>query len=155
VEFALTPSEAVLQKTAERDHSAVAASLDRFFNPQSVAVIGASTRRGSIGGELFRNIITRDYAGAAYPANASGQPIGGVASSRAIADSGAPVALAVICVPGEHVLTAAESALRAETRALCVISAGFAETGSEGRVRQDELLGLVRSYGARLIGPNC
>ena len=65
------------------------------------------------------------------------------------------VDLAVISVPGEHVYAAAEDALRSGVRALVVISAGFAEFGSEGIERQDRLLALVRSHGARLIGPNC
>ena len=66
-----------------------------------------------------------------------------------------PVDLVVISVPGEHVLAAAEDALHSGVRALIVISAGFAEVGSEGVERQEQLLALVRSHGARLIGPNC
>ena len=155
VEFELTPSARVLDRIAERDHSAVAASLGRFFEPASVAVIGASSRRGSIGGELFRNVIAGDYAGAAYPVNPKGDPVGGVRGYQSVEEIPAPVDLAVICVPGDQVLGAAQSSLQSGVRALCVISAGFAETGSEGRARQEELLGLVRRYGARLIGPNC
>src|SRR4030095_11931963 len=66
-----------------------------------------------------------------------------------------PVDLAVIAVPGEHVLGAATEALRKGVRALVVISAGFAEVGAEGAERQEQLLALVRGHGARLIGPNC
>ena len=65
------------------------------------------------------------------------------------------VELAVICLPGPRVLEAADEALRKGVRALCVISSGFAETGAEGRERQEQLLALVRSHGARLLGPNC
>jgi len=155
VEFALTSSAEVLDRIAERDHSAVAASLGSFFKPSSVAVIGASARRATIGGELFRNVIAADFTGAAYPVNQKGEPVGGVPSYRSIEDIPALVDLAIICVPGDHVLDAAQSALRAGVRALCVISAGFAETGSEGLQRQEQLLALVRGYGARLIGPNC
>jgi acetate---CoA ligase (ADP-forming) len=155
VEFELTPSDIVLDRIAGRDHSAVAASLARFFEPRSVAVIGASARRGSIGGELFRNVISGDYAGAAYPVNPKGDAVGGVRGFRTIEEIGEPVDLAVICVPGDQVIAAADSALQSGTRALCVISAGFAEVGAEGRARQDELLALVRRYGGRMIGPNC
>jgi acetyl coenzyme A synthetase (ADP forming)-like protein len=155
VEFKLTQSAEVLDRIAERDHSAVAASLERFFEPASVVVIGASARRGSIGGELFRNIIAGDYTGAAYPVNPKGDAVGGVRGFTSVEDIGVPLDLAVICVPGDQVLAAAQSALQSGIRALCVISAGFAETGSEGRARQEELLALVRRYGARLIGPNC
>jgi acetyl coenzyme A synthetase (ADP forming)-like protein len=156
VEFALTTSAEVLDRIAERDHSAVAASLESFFKPSSVAVIGASARRGTIGGELFRNVIGADFSGAAYPVNPKGDPVGGVPGYRSVEEiPGGPVDLAVICVPGAQVLDATQSALRAGVRAICVISAGFAETGSEGLERQAQLLALVRGYGARLIGPNC
>jgi acetate---CoA ligase (ADP-forming) len=155
VEFELTSSTEVLDRIAERDHSAVAASLKSFFQPRSVAVIGASTRRGTIGGELFRNVIAADFDGAAYPVNSKGEPVGGVPGYGSVEDIPARVDLAIICVPGEHVFAAAESALRSGVRALCVISAGFAETSSEGLERQEQLLALVRAHGARMIGPNC
>ena len=61
----------------------------------------------------------------------------------------------MICVPGASVLDAAREALATGVQALCVISAGFAETGADGEARQDELLALVRAHGARLVGPNC
>jgi acetate---CoA ligase (ADP-forming) len=155
VEFELTSSTEVLDRIAERDHSAVAASLKSFFQPRSVAVIGASTRRGTIGGELFRNVIAADFDGAAYPVNSKGEPVGGVPGYGSVEDIPARVDLAIICVPGEHVFAAAESALRSGVHALCVISAGFAETSSEGLERQEQLLALVRAHGARMIGPNC
>jgi acetyl coenzyme A synthetase (ADP forming)-like protein len=155
VEFELASSPDVLNRIAQRDHSAVAASLIPFFRPQSVAIIGASARRGTIGGELFRNVIAADFDGAAYPVNPKGDPVGGVSGYRSIQEIPAQIDLAVICVPGAQVIDAADSALRSGVRALCVISAGFAETGSEGRARQDQLVALVRAYGARLIGPNC
>ena len=76
-------------------------------------MIGASARRGTIGGELFRNVIAADFTGAAYPVNPKGDPVGGVPGYRSVEEIPAPVDLAVICVPGEQVLAAAESALRA------------------------------------------
>src|SRR5205085_5884931 len=65
------------------------------------------------------------------------------------------VDLAVVCLPGPHVLDAAEAALASGVKAICVISSGFAEVGAEGRERQERLLGLVRAHGGRLVGPNC
>ncbi len=155
VRLAISATEAYRLRLDERDHVAVAASVRSFFTPETVAVIGASARRGTIGGELFRNILSGDFTGAAYPVNARGEPVGGVPAYSSIEDIPAEIDLAVICVPGAAVLDAAESALRKGVRALCVISAGFAEVGREGARRQDELLALVRSHGARLIGPNC
>ena len=138
-----------------RDHVAVAASLRPFFRPESVAVIGASRRRGSIGGELFRNILAADFAGATYPVNRGGEAVAGVAAYRSLADIPTIVDLAVICLPAEQVVDAAQQALANGVRALCVISSGFAEVGEAGLVRQQALLALVRSYGGRLVGPNC
>jgi acetate---CoA ligase (ADP-forming) len=118
-------------------------------------VIGASRRRGSIGGELFRNVLEADFDGAAYPVNRGGEPVAGVRGYGSISEIPDPIELAVICVPGARVLEAAEEALAKGVRALCVISSGFAETGAAGRERQEQLLALVRSHGARLLGPNC
>jgi acetate---CoA ligase (ADP-forming) len=155
VRFPIAPTNHYRDLVAVRDHVAVRASLRPFFEPTSVAVIGASARRGSIGGELFRNVLAADFAGSTYPVNRGGDAVAGVhgyASVGAIPDE---VELAVICLPGEHVLGAAQEALEAGVRALVVISAGFAETGSEGVERQERLLELVRAHGARLVGPNC
>jgi acetate---CoA ligase (ADP-forming) len=155
VEFPIAPTERYESLVAERDHLAVTASLRPFFDPASVAVIGASRRRGAIGGELFRNVLAGDFAGAAYPVNRDGESVAGVRAYRSIEEVPDPVDLAVIALPGAAVLDSAEQALRRGVRALVVISAGFAEVGSEGAERQDRLLALVRAHGARLIGPNC
>jgi acetyl coenzyme A synthetase (ADP forming)-like protein len=155
VRFPIAPTERFESRVAERDHTAVTASLRPFFEPRTVAVIGASRRRGSLGGELFRNILEGDFAGAAYPVNRDGEPVAGVRAYRSIAEIPETIDVAVVSLPGAAVLEAAEQALRAGTRALVVISAGFAEIGSEGVERQEQLLALVRSHGARLIGPNC
>ena len=155
VQFPIARTESYREHVEARDHEAVVASLEPFFQPQSVAVIGASKRRGSIGGELFRNILDGDFAGAAYPVNRDGEPVAGVRGYGSIEEIPDAVDLAVITLPGAAVLGAAEQALRKGVRALVVISAGFAEIGSEGLERQEQLLALVRSYGARLIGPNC
>jgi acetate---CoA ligase (ADP-forming) len=155
VEFPIAATERFERSVEERDHTAVVASLRPFFEPASVAVVGASPRRGTIGGELFRNVLEADFAGAAYPVNPKAAPVAGVRAYASVSAVPDPVDLAVISVPGEHVLGAVEEALRSGVRALVVISAGFAEVGSEGAERQERLLALVRSHGARLIGPNC
>ncbi|HEY2326104.1 MAG TPA: GNAT family N-acetyltransferase [Gaiellaceae bacterium] len=155
VRLAIAATDESRARADERDHVAVTASLQKFFKPERIAVVGASARRGTIGGELFRNILSADFKGAAYPVNVKSEPVGGVPAYSSIEEIPVDIDLAVICVPGQHVLEAAESALRKGVKALCVISAGFAEIGSEGAERQTQLLALVRAYGARLIGPNC
>ena len=155
VEFPIAATERFELSVEERDHTAVVASLRPFFAPASVAVVGASPRRGTIGGELFRNVLAGDFSGAAYPVNPKGNAVAGVRGYGAVSEIPDPVDLAVIAVPSQHVLAAAEDALRSGVRALVVISAGFAEVGSEGAERQESLLELVRAHGARMIGPNC
>jgi acetyl coenzyme A synthetase (ADP forming)-like protein len=155
IRFPIAPTESYVRTRDERDHLAVNASLRPFFEPRSLAVIGASQRRGSIGGELFRNVLTSDYVGAAYPVNRDARPVAGVAAYSSIADVPEVVDLAVICLPAPSVLGAAEEALTRRVKALCVISSGFAEVGDEGRDRQERLLELVRAHGGRLVGPNC
>jgi ribosomal protein S18 acetylase RimI-like enzyme/predicted CoA-binding protein len=155
IRFPIASTHGYREQVATRDHAAVRASLEPFFRPQSVAVVGASKRRGSIGGELFRNILAADFAGSVYPVNRNGDPVAGVHGYSGVGEIADGVDLAVICLPGELVLGAAEDALSAGVRALVVISAGFAETGSEGNERQERLLALAREHGARLLGPNC
>jgi acetate---CoA ligase (ADP-forming) len=155
VRLRLQATEALQERVDEWDHTAVVNSLGPLFMPKTVAVIGASARAGSIGGELFRNILRGEYHGVAYPVNRAGEPVAGVRAYCAVGEIGEPIDLAVICLPGAAVLGAAEEALAAGVPALCVISAGFAEVGAEGAARQEQLLELVRRHGARMLGPNC
>jgi len=155
VRFPIATTETFRARVDERDHLAVTASLRPFFAPRSLVVVGASRRRGSIGGELFRNVLAADFQGAAYPVNRGGEAVGGVRGHRSIEELPEPVDLAVICLPAQHVLGAAEEALGSGVKALCVISSGFAEVGAEGAKRQERLLELVRAHGGRLVGPNC
>src|SRR3954453_13927565 len=155
VTFPIASTETFQERVEERDHVAVAASLRPFFRPSSVAVIGASRRRGSIGGELFRNLLEADFNGAAYPVNRSGEPVAGVRAYASIEQIADPVDLAIVCLPGDQVLDAAEEALRKGVRPLCALPAGVAEIGAEGAARQELLLAVIRAHGARLVGPNC
>ena len=151
----IEPTGAYVARVDARDHIAVAASLRPFLAPAGLAVYGASARRGTIGGELFRNVLAGGFAGPAHPINRSGEAVAGVPGLTSLRGVEPAVELAVICVPAAAVLAAAADALAAGVRSLCVISAGFAEVGREGAERQDELLALVRAHGGRLIGPNC
>jgi acetate---CoA ligase (ADP-forming) len=153
--MSIEPTETYAARVDERDHTGIAASLAHFLDPASVAVYGASARRGTIGGELFRNIVSGGFERPVHPVNRAGDAVAGVPGYRTLRGVEPAVELALICVPGEAVLAAATDALSAGVRSLCVVSAGFAEVGSEGAARQDALLALVRAHGGRLIGPNC
>jgi acetate---CoA ligase (ADP-forming) len=155
VRLTLAPTPTLVGHVDERDHIAVAASLRPFFEPRTVAVVGASPRRGTIGGELFRNVLRADFTGATFPVNRNAHSVAGVRGYSSVGEIADDIDLAVVCVPGPAVEAAALDALEAGVKSLCVISAGFAEIGAEGERRQHQLLELVRSYGGRLIGPNC
>src|SRR5262249_27106943 len=153
--FPISATSDYESKVEHRDHIAVVNSLRPFFRPASVPAVGASRRRGPSGGELFRNILAADFTGAAYPVNLKAEPVAGVRAYASIEEIDDAVDLAVICLPGEQVIESARAALGRGVAALCVISAGFAETGAEGRSRQDQLLALVRAHGATRGGPDC
>ena len=95
------------------------------------------------------------FPGPVVPINRRGEAVEGVPGATTLAGASPRVDLALICVPADGVLAAAHDALASGVRSLCVISAGFAEVGSEGAARQEALLDAVRAHGGRLIGPNC
>jgi acetyl coenzyme A synthetase (ADP forming)-like protein len=144
------------RKQFERRESVAAVnSLKLFFEPRGVAVIGASRQRGTIGGEIFHNLLSYGFKGPVYPVNPSATVIEDVPSYPSIEAVPGVVDLAVIVVPAAAVVDVTAACARKGVKALVVISAGFSETGPEGKVRQAELLNVCRDAGMRLIGPNC
>ncbi|XUX00928.1 MAG: acetate--CoA ligase family protein [Dehalogenimonas sp.] len=130
-------------------------SLELLLKPRSVAVIGASRREGSLGNKIFNNLLESDFKGPVFPINPNADEISSVKAYPSIFDVPEPVDLAVIAVPAEFVLEAAEQCGLKGVKALVVISAGFAENGREGVNRQRDLASICRHHGMRLVGPNC
>jgi acetate---CoA ligase (ADP-forming) len=130
-------------------------SLDGLLRPGSVAVIGASRTRGSVGAEIFHNLLANGFTGPVYPVNPASRHVQGVRAYATVQEIPDPVDLAVIVVPARQVLGVVDDCVAKGVRGLVVISAGFAETGEEGRARQDELVARVRGAGMRMVGPNC
>lgn len=130
-------------------------SLKPLFRPSSVAVIGASRRAGSIGHEIFVNLLRCNFAGVAYPVHPTARAVAGVRAWPSIEAVPEPVDLAVLVVPAKRVLPVAEACARAGVKAMVVITAGFREIGGEGAEREAKLLALARDAGMRLVGPNC
>jgi len=155
VTFPTELTEEALARFERREQIAAQAALLPFLQPRSVAVIGASRQRGTIGGELFHNLLEFGFPGPVYPVNPNAPVVQSVVSYPTVEAVPGPVDLAVIAVPAEHVAEVAQQCARKGVRALVVISAGFAEAGEEGRQRQEELLRVCRASGMRLIGPNC
>lgn len=138
-----------------RDSIAARNSLKPFFYPRSIAVIGASRDRDSIGGRLFWNIIEGGYKGVVYPVNKNADYVQSIKAYKSILDIEDEIDLAIIAVPAREVIRVAEECAKKEVKALVVISAGFAEIGFEGAKLQEELLDICRTHGMRLLGPNC
>jgi acetyl coenzyme A synthetase (ADP forming)-like protein len=151
-----TSFTAEARKQFERRESIAAVNaLKLFFEPRGVAVIGASRQRGTIGGEILHNLLSYGFKGRVYPVNPSATIIQNVPSFSSVEDVPGPVDLAVIVVPAAAVVEVAAACARKGVKALVVISAGFSETGAEGKARQAELVSVCRGAGMRLIGPNC
>ncbi|GAA1770500.1 bifunctional GNAT family N-acetyltransferase/acetate--CoA ligase family protein [Nocardioides hankookensis] len=155
LEFSIDPTDTAIGLMSAREHKAESASIEKFFNPRSVAVIGASRRQETIGQALVRNLITGDFSGRVYAVNPTSHAVSGLPTYKSVTEIPDDVDVAVVAVPAEHVQDVVLDCAAKGVHGLIVVSSGFAETGEEGRVRQRKLVGLSRSYGLRLIGPNC
>ncbi len=153
--FALNPTDTSIGVMQAREQRAEAASIARIFSARSVAVVGASRRAGTIGQAMVRNLVLGDYSGAVYAVNSAAEAVSGLPAYKTVQDIPGDVDLAIIAVPADAVSDVLLDCAAKGVHGLIVISAGFAEEGTEGRKRQRALLGLSRSYGLRLIGPNC
>ena len=129
--------------------------LDAVFRPGSIAVVGAGRARHQIGHQIVRNLVDGGFAGPVYPVNPKAKVVHSMHCYPRVGAIPGEVDLAVIVVPAAKTLEAVRDCGSKGVRALVVISAGFAETGPEGRKRQDELVELCRERGMRLVGPNC
>lgn len=155
VELSLIPTATTVARAEVRERLATTASLRPFFNPQAVAVIGASRDPKSIGYRLLEALITNRFRGPIYPVNPQAAEIAGVRAYPSLRAIPGPVDLAVIAVPRDAVMSVVDECADKGVRALVVITAGFAEVGAEGAARQQQLVEKVRQHGMRMIGPNC
>jgi acetate---CoA ligase (ADP-forming) len=155
IEFPTSPSPAALERFERREQVAATAAMRAFLEPRSVAVVGASRRRGTVSGELFHNLLEAGFNGPVYPVNPKASVVQSVVAYKSVLEVPGPVDLAVLALPAPYVVEAAQECAAKGVRAIVVISAGFAETGPEGAQRQRELLAVCRAAGMRLIGPNC
>ena len=129
--------------------------LDYIFHPRSVAVVGASTRPGTVGNDIFRNLLMAEFNGSVFPINPKASNVMGVHAYKNLAEVPAEIDLAVMIVPAAGILDAVDRAVAKQVKAMVVISAGFKEVGGEGVRLEQELCAKVRAAGIPLIGPNC
>ena len=130
-------------------------SLDPLFQPESVAVIGASRNPGTIGYQIVDNLVRHGFQGVVYPVNPNARSIHSFPAFPSISQVPGPVDMAIVVVPKEFVLKVVDECGEKGVKAVVVISAGFREVGGEGLGREEVLLEIVQRHGMRLVGPNC
>jgi len=155
VDIPTEESEAVLAAEGKAEQISTAASLLPLFYPQSIAVIGASRNKRSIGGRLFNNIINADFMGPVYPVNPKTAVVRSIPTYRSVKDIPGRVDLAFIVVPAPFVLDVVRECADKGVKGIVVISAGFSEVGEAGAAAERELLEIARNAGMRMVGPNC
>ena len=126
-----------------------------FFDPRSVAVIGASRDPSKVGGSVLANLRAAGFAGRIWPVNPRGDVVQGLPATASLLAVDGPVDLAVIAVPAPAVLPALKECVAKGVRGAVVISAGFREAGEEGRAREAELRAWLGNQPIRVLGPNC
>src|SRR5438093_7613332 len=129
--------------------------LDAILRPRSVAVIGASRQKATIGSEVIHNLLNFEFNGKVFPVNPKAPVVHSMKCYPSVLDIPDEVDLAVIVVPREVVLRVVEECGRRGVRGLVVITAGFREAGQEGEALEWKLRELVRRGGMRMVGPNC
>jgi acetyl coenzyme A synthetase (ADP forming)-like protein len=155
VDIPTEESESVLEAEGKAEQISTAASLLPLFYPHSIAVIGASRNRSSIGGRLFNNIINADFQGPVYPVNPKTAVVRSIPTFASVKDIPGNVDLAFIVVPSPFVLDVVRECAEKGVKGLVVISAGFSEVGDAGAEAEHELLKITRDAGMRMVGPNC
>lgn len=151
----LKDQEEYSKRAEYREHIARSEGVRKLFNPRRVAIIGASRSPESVGGALFRNMLRDGFKGIVFPVNPKTESIAGVLCYKSVMDVPVDIDLAVIVVPAEGVLGVVDQCAEKGIGTLVIISAGFGESGLEGRERERKLREKILSYGMRVVGPNC
>lgn len=125
-----------------------------FFEPKSVAVVGASRIPGKLGNTILKNLLAFKYEGEVFPVNPNASEIAGLRAYPSVVEIPNRVDLAVIAVPALQVLDVVRDCARSGVRGIVIISSGFSETGEEGANRQAELVRIAARAGMRIVGPN-
>jgi acyl-CoA synthetase (NDP forming)/GNAT superfamily N-acetyltransferase len=158
LEFDLEPTDRSLAVQRAREQRAEARSVRRLLVPGSVAVVGVGRSPGGVGRSVLDNIRDAGFTGDLYAVNKSfpeeQKDLDGVPAYRSVRDIEGPVDLVVVAVPVEHVPEVVTECGEHGVQGLVVVTAGYAESGPEGRERQRELVRHARTYGMRIIGPN-
>ncbi|WP_329294338.1 GNAT family N-acetyltransferase [Streptomyces pseudovenezuelae] len=158
LEFDLEPTDRSLAVQYAREQRAESRSVQRLLTPGSVAVVGVGRAPGGVGRSVLGNIKEYGFTGRLHAVNKAfpeeQKDLDGIPAHRSVRDIDGPVDLAVVAVPAEQVPEVVAECGAHGVQGLVVLSAGYAESGPDGRERQRELVRHARAYGMRIIGPN-
>jgi len=129
--------------------------LNNFFNPRSIAVIGASSNKKKLGYGMLRNILDHGYRGKVYPVNLKYNKVQGIKAYSSVLDIGQKIDLAIIVIPARAVNFVLTECGKAKIKNVIIISAGFREIGKEGNVLEQEMREIAKKYEINILGPNC
>jgi acyl-CoA synthetase (NDP forming) len=127
---------------------------DSFFNPKSIAIIGASTKPFKFGSLFLKALLDFKYPGKIYPVNPHGEKIQGL-DSWSLENISDPIDLVFITVPAEQVPDEMRKCAKKNFKSIIILTAGFKETGGAGRRIEEECAKIAMENGMHVIGPNC
>jgi acetyl coenzyme A synthetase (ADP forming)-like protein len=142
VRIGIDPTPVSIDAVHTREHHAEMASIARLLAPRSIAVVGASRRPGTIGHELFRNLIDYDFEGPVYPVNPEAASVAGVRAYVNVSAIPDPVDLAIVVVPAPAVRAVVEECAQRRV-------------DDDGKTAERALVEIARRHGLRVVGPNC
>ncbi|MET8796538.1 GNAT family N-acetyltransferase [Nocardia sp. NPDC004568] len=154
LEFAIDPTEALRSVRDARERASEARSVGNLLAPRSVAVIGATPSTGRVGGVVLANLLDGTFQGAVYPVNPERRSVRGVHAYPTVRDIPDEVDLAVVAVPAAAIGSVLDDCMAKGVKGLLVLSAGFGETGEQGRSAEAELVAAARKHGMRVVGPS-
>jgi acetyl coenzyme A synthetase (ADP forming)-like protein len=130
-------------------------NLESFFNPKSIAIVGASRQKGKVGYEILANIIEAGYEGEIFPVNQMADAIEGLKCYPDLQSIGKTPDLVVIIIPAKFVPAMMKQCAKVGVKSVIIITAGFKEVGEEGRELEKQVVQIARQAGIKIIGPNC
>ncbi len=129
--------------------------LDKIMKPKSIAVIGASTKEHTIGSDIMKRLQEYKFNGKIYPVNPKGGVIEGLQAYTSVLEIPESIDLAIVVVNAKFVLSTIDQCHEKGIKGVCIITAGFKETGKEGAELEKQLVEKLKEYGMRCVGPNC
>lgn len=129
--------------------------LTSLFTPQKIALFGASNRKNSVGGVVFHNLLSSGFEGRIFAINPKHKVVQGEKAFKSLSEVGESVDLAVVATPASTIPAIVDACGEHGIKMMLILSAGFRETGVEGRKLEDRVTQLVQRHGIRLMGPNC